>query len=81
MMACREEILDCVTKLVNQRGINQFTVEEVVKIMADNETRYKVSTIRTHITSRMCKNAPQNHQVKYQDFERIDHGLYRLISH
>ena len=39
---------------------------------------YAESTIRTHVTSRMCGNAPDNHAVTYDDLVRIDAGRYRL---
>jgi len=42
-------------------------------------SRYKESTIRTHVTSRMCRNAPKYHATKYDDFERVDYGTYRLV--
>jgi len=79
-MTCRDEILECVQQIIRNTGKNEFTIEDVLGWMKNNGTTYKESTIRTHITSRMCKNAPQNHQVKYADFERIDHGIYRLVK-
>jgi hypothetical protein len=38
---------------------------------------YKESTIRTHVTSRMCANSPDNHAVTYPDLIRTDVGRYR----
>jgi hypothetical protein len=37
-------------------------------------TRYKPSTIRTHIVSRMCANAPDHHASTYDDPERVADG-------
>jgi hypothetical protein len=36
------------------------------------------STIRTHITSRMCGDSPDHHGTTYDDLERVDRGVYRL---
>ena len=77
-MTCRDEILKAIKYIVNRKGNNLFTIPEVISIMAQNGTEYKESTIRTHITSRMCANAPENHGVTYEDIERVDRGLYKL---
>lgn len=46
--------------------------------MRHNGTPYTDSTIRTHIVSKMCMDAPDHHAVVYQDLERVGRGLYRL---
>ncbi|WP_441394806.1 DUF7669 domain-containing protein [Alicyclobacillus acidiphilus] len=58
--------------------MNRFTVQEVVDYMKDRQTKYPESTIRTHVTSRCCVNAPNHHATVFSDFERIDHGVYKL---
>lgn len=40
-------------------------------------SKYAESTIRTHVTGRMCKNSPGNHAVTYGDLERVGRGVYR----
>jgi hypothetical protein len=77
-MTCRDEILSTARCIVSRKGINEFTIGEIVSEMNVLGTKYKESTIRTHITSRMCSNAPVHHAVKYSDFFRIAHGQYRL---
>lgn len=79
-MTCRDEILVCVENLIKKTGSNKFFLEDVIKCMMENGTQYQESTIRTHVSSRMCRNAPQHHQVKYEDLERIGHGKYQLIQ-
>lgn len=79
-MTCRDEILECVKKVVNQSGLGEFTVQEIVDCMARQGSSYAESTVRTHFTSRMCANAPDHHAVRYQDLERVKHGIYRLLS-
>ena len=77
-MTCRDEIIKIIKSKYN--GNTCFTVPEIIKIMKQNNTIYKESTIRTHITSRMCVNAPNNHGVTYNDIIRIDKGLYKLYT-
>ncbi|WP_423219873.1 DUF7669 domain-containing protein [Alicyclobacillus tolerans] len=58
--------------------MNRFTVQEVVDFMKERQTMYPESTIRTHVTSRCCLNAPSHHGTVYNDFERIERGVYKL---
>ena len=78
-MTCRDEILISVKQIISSKGINEFSIIEVIRQMKANGTEFAESTIRTHITSRLCANAPDNHIVTYNDFERIDKGRYRLL--
>lgn len=79
-MTCRDDILVCANKIVNQSGINEFSLRQILDCMNYSGTKYKESTIRTHVTSRMCANAPTHHVPKYYDFERVSFGLYKLSS-
>lgn len=78
---CRDELLEVVTKLVNKKSINEFTVAEVLEAMMNNNTVYSVNTIKTHITSRCCMNAPKNHYSTYDDYERVNKGVYKLKNY
>ncbi|MDJ0331777.1 hypothetical protein [Planococcus sp. S3-L1] len=75
----REEILSAVKIITEERDEEHFSLSEVLEYMERKETTYKVSTIRTHITSRCCTNAPNHHGTVFNDYERIGKGLYRLI--
>ena len=79
-MTCRDEVLACANNIVQRKGKNEFSLGEILAYMKSTGTKYKESTIRTHVTARMCSNAPKHHASKYHDFERISHGLYRLTS-
>lgn len=79
-MTCREEILFCVERLGRRTGRNEFSLQEIVRQMQEEGTAYKENTIRTHITSRMCANAPDHHATTYGDFERVSHSIYRLTA-
>jgi hypothetical protein len=59
----------------------KFTLADVIAEMRARGSRYAESTIRTHVTSRMCANAPNHHAVVYRDFWCIDRGSgrYRLF--
>jgi predicted RNase H-like HicB family nuclease len=35
-------------------------------------------TVRTHISSRCCVNAPKNHPHKWDYFERVERGVYEI---
>jgi len=77
-MSCRDEILDCVRYVTQRAGRNEFTLKEILDCMRARGTQYKESTIRTHVTSRMCSNAPDHHARTYDDFVRTDRGTYCL---
>src|SRR5436309_9380998 len=77
-MSCRDEILDCAREVINQKGRNEFTIKDILGCMRRHGTKYSDSTIRTHIVSRLCANAPDHHAVTYPDLERTDRGAYRL---
>jgi hypothetical protein len=57
-----------------------FSLGEIVREVRSLGSDYRESTIRTHVTSRMCANAPDHHAVVYNDLERVDHGLNRIRS-
>jgi len=79
-MACHEEILEAAKAIINAKGRNEFTPEEVIVYLKSQGTNYKESTIRTHIVSRCCKNAPAHHYTRYHYFERLSYGLYKVIE-
>jgi len=80
-MGCHVDTKAAAQSVVTRKGINQFGIGEVLKEMQRLGTlsRYSISTVRTHITSRCCSNAPDNHAVTYKYFERIGRGLYKII--
>lgn len=80
-MTCRDEILDCVAMLERRTGRKCFAVSEIIEMLHAQGTTYPDSTIRTHIVSRICANAPKNHPVKYDDLERVERGMYRRHRH
>ncbi len=77
MTTCRDEILNAVPAIIAASKNPEFRVDEVVRYLQKHGTKYSESTIRTHIISRMCANAPDNHAVTYDDFVRVAPGVYR----
>ena len=70
--------LAAMRSLASRHGHNFFKLEVIVAEVYANGSSYKESTIRTHITSSMCKDAPDNHSTVYRDLERLGRGQYRL---
>lgn len=75
---CREQILAAASQITKSKNSNEFTILEILNYLTQQNTQYKESTIRTHITSRMCSNAPSHHAVTYNDLTRIKPGVYNL---
>lgn len=77
-MGAREEILNVCVRLAASSSDGTFTLSQVLDEMRRQGTSYSEATIRTHVTSRMCADAPDNHGTTYTDLRRVDRGLYRL---
>ena len=77
-MTCRDEVLKGAQELSQLSPSGEFSVDDVVAYLRRKGSAYKESTIRTHLTSRMCANAPDTHAVTYDDLERTARGTYRL---
>jgi hypothetical protein len=77
-MTCRDEILACIEEITAHTGMAEFSAAQIIECMRARGSRYKVSTIQTHLSSRMRVDAPKNHATKYDDIIQVQHGLYRL---
>lgn len=75
---CRAEVLAAASAVMRRNGTERFTMHDVINELHQRGSKYAVTTIRTHISSRMCANAKKNHGSVSDDLERLDHGLYRL---
>lgn len=74
-MAIHEEVLRAARRLCRERHGWTFSPAEVVRALPDlNE-----SSVRTHIVSRCCVNAPKNHPHKWDYFKRVGRGVYELL--
>ena len=77
MMTARDEILAALPAVRARTGRDTFSPQDVINELQRQGTSYKPSTIRTHIVSRMCANAPDHHARTYADLERVGDGQYR----
>ena len=73
-MPCRDDIIDCIARRFNDV---EFSPMDIILALHEEGTHYPDTTIRTHVTSYMCENAPQNHGVQHGDIIRTRRGCYR----
>lgn len=76
---CRDAVLEAMSRLAVRSNADRFDLREIVAEVLRHSEEFAESTIRSHVTSRMCANAPDNHAVKYHDLERVERGVYRLL--
>ena len=76
-MTARDEILAALPAVRARTGSETFAPQDVIDELQRRGTSYKPSTIRTHIVSRMCVNAPHHHGRTHDDLERVGDGQYR----
>lgn len=74
---CRDAILEAFGRLERRHGRQTFDLAEIVTETLAVDASFAESTIRTHVSSRMCADAPDNHGTVYADLERVDLGRYR----
>ncbi|MEU8153137.1 hypothetical protein AB0B94_05695 [Micromonospora sp. NPDC048986] len=77
---CRDEVLEAAHELAVRSADGSFTAEEVVRLIIGRGSTFAESTIRTHVVSRMCVDAPAHHAVRYPDLTRHGGGRYRLVE-
>jgi len=73
-MHVHEEVLGVAQRLAAPRPDWSFTVQEIVSALPSLNS----STVRTHVVSRCCVNAPKNHPHKWDYFRRVARGRYRI---
>lgn len=74
-MAIHEEVLSTARRLCAERKGWTFTPVEVVRALPD----LNASSVRTHIVSRCCVDAPKNHPHKWDYFRRLRRGVYEIV--
>lgn len=75
-MTCQDEVLAAFQRLISRTSREAFSPAEIVQEVMTVTSAYRESTIRTHVVSRMCANAPDHHDVVYHDLERVGRGMY-----
>lgn len=74
-MSAHHKVLEAAVQIARARKDWTFTLEEIVRALPDANA----GTVRTHVTSRCCVNAPKNHPHKWDYFERVGRGKYRVL--
>jgi predicted RNase H-like HicB family nuclease len=74
-MAIHDEVLRTAVRVCRERPGWTFSPEEVVRALPG----LNPSSVRTHIVSRCCVNAPKNHPHKWNYFRRLSRGVYEIL--
>lgn len=74
-MAIHEEVLATARRICRERGEKTFRVADIVNALP----YLNPSSVRTHIVSRCCVNAPRNHPHKWGYFRRVGYGEYAIL--
>src|ERR1043166_294175 len=75
-MAIHDQVLSAARRLCRERGEWTFSAEEVVRALAHlNE-----HSVRAHVGSRCCVNAPAHHAHRWPYFRRVARGRYEILS-
>jgi predicted RNase H-like HicB family nuclease len=69
------EVLSAALRICRERGGWTFRAEEIVRALPHLNAR----SVRTHIVSRCCVNAPRNHPHKWDYFRRVRRGEYEIV--
>ena len=73
-MAIHEEVLAAARRIGRDRKDWTFRPDEIVRALP----HLNAGTIRTHVTSRCCVNAPSNHPHKWDYFTRLSRGVSEI---
>jgi hypothetical protein len=75
VMTIHEEVLRAARRLCRERGEWSFAPEEIVRALPE----LNANSVRTHVISRCCINAPKNHPHKWDYFRRVRRGVYEIL--
>ena len=75
-MAIHEEVLETARRICRERGRKTFRVSDIVQALP----HLNPSSVRTHVVSRCCVNAPKNHPHKWAYFRRVARGEYAIVA-
>lgn len=69
------EVLRAAVRLCRRRGGWTFRPDEIVRLLPS----LNASSVRTHIVSRCCVNAPRNHPHAWDYFKRVERAVYEIL--
>ena len=75
-MKIHEEVLATARRLCTARRSWTFTPAEVVHALPHLNSR----SVRTHVVSRCCVNAPNHHVHRWPYFKRVSRGTYEVLK-
>lgn len=68
------EVLDAALARTGERAGWRCALRDIVRALP----HLNPATLRTHVASRCCVNAPSNHQTRYAYFRAVGRGQYRV---
>jgi hypothetical protein len=74
-MPIHAAVLDAALRLCRHRGGWTFRPAEIVAALPG----LNAASVRTHVMSRCCVNAPPHHAHRWPYFRRIDRGVYQIL--
>ena len=74
-MPVHDEVLAAARRICRERGVWTFRLDVVVRALP----HLNASTVRTHIVSRCCVNAPAHHPHRWGYFRRVGRGEYEIL--
>lgn len=74
-MPIHEQVLRAASRICRERGDWRFTPGEIVRALPG----LNANSVRTHVISRCCTNAPKNHPHKWDYFRRVRRGVYEIL--
>lgn len=73
-MSIHDEVLRAARRICGERQNWTFTPDEIVRALPD----LNANSVRSHVVSRCCVNAPKNHPHKWDYFRRVRRGVYEI---
>ena len=78
VLSARAVVLAAARDLAASSPDGTFSPAEVVAKCRRRQSGFADATVRTHVVSVMCADAPEHHSRTFADFERAGRGRYRL---
>jgi predicted RNase H-like HicB family nuclease len=73
--AIQARVLETAVAICRERGSWTFDLAEIVHALPDLNPQ----SVRTHVASRCCVNAPANHAHRWPYFRRVGRGRYEVM--
>lgn len=74
-MTIHQQVLSAVIEVCSERNDWTFRPDEIVAALP----HLRAGTVRTHVGSRLCVNAPANHPHRWPYFRRVARALYEVM--